>query len=195
MPVYSSIAFDFSRKTARLLLFSVVLLCFLLEVSAQTPGSDMRVSGIKAMAFFETTGAFSTDLVPMPEHSLWNIGLGGGSLGYPSSSTFVVVEVTADETANSQGRRLEFTARYKAENKCWEDREGITDCTLRQMVVIRRLSITIYPGIPPDRANSKYYAGFWLYHTGCQPVALSARIVGQRRALTVRKKIYFACGE
>jgi hypothetical protein len=195
MPVHSSIAFDFSRKMARFLLFSGFLLCFSTKATAQTPTPDIRVSGIKAMAFFETTGAFSTDLVPLPEHSLWNIGLDGGSLGYPSSSTFVVVEVTADETANFQGRRLEFTARYKAENKCWEDRERITDCTLRPIVVIRRLSITIYPGLPPDRANKKYYAGFWLYHTGCQPVALSARIVGQRRALTVRKKIYFACGE
>jgi hypothetical protein len=39
----------------------------------------------------------------------------------------------------------------------------------------------------------KFFAAFWLYETGCHPVELTARIVGQRGSL--RKTVKFGCGE
>jgi hypothetical protein len=45
------------------------------------------------------------------------------------------------------------------------------------------------------RENGKYMAGFWLYEAGCHPVRLSARIIGQREASTMKRIIKFGCGE
>jgi hypothetical protein len=42
-------------------------------------------------------------------------------------------------------------------------------------------------------SNNNFFAGFWLYETGCHPVELTARIVGQKRRL--RKTINLRCGE
>jgi hypothetical protein len=96
-----------------------------------------------------------------------------------STSVLVVVEVSGE--GNSEGR-LEFTARY------------IPFTRASKEIVVRRVvpvNISIKSGAKPDH----HFAGFWLYETGCNPVKLSARILGQRRTATVRKVIKFDCGE
>jgi hypothetical protein len=42
-------------------------------------------------------------------------------------------------------------------------------------------------------SDEKFFGGFWLYETGCHPVTLTARIVGQKQ--TLRKTINMRCGE
>jgi hypothetical protein len=43
--------------------------------------------------------------------------------------------------------------------------------------------------------RDNYHAGFWLYETGCNPVELSARIIGSREAPATKRLIKFGCGE
>jgi hypothetical protein len=82
---------------------------------------------------------------------------------------------------NSEGR-LEFIARHIPFTR-----------SSKEIVVTRvvPVNISIKAGAKPDH----HFAGFWLYETGCNPVKLSARILGQRRTATVRKVIKFDCGE
>lgn len=40
-----------------------------------------------------------------------------------------------------------------------------------------------------------YYVGFWLYDTGCEPVELIIKLVGEGRGQVVTKTIPFQCGE
>jgi hypothetical protein len=42
-------------------------------------------------------------------------------------------------------------------------------------------------------SENKFFAGFWLYETGCHPVELTARVVGQKQRM--RKTINLRCGE
>jgi hypothetical protein len=42
-------------------------------------------------------------------------------------------------------------------------------------------------------SENKFFAGFWLYETGCHPVELTARIVGLKQRL--QKTINLRCGE
>ena len=96
-----------------------------------------------------------------------------------SASVLVIVEVSGE---GSSERRLEFTARY------------IPFTRASKEIVVRRVvpvNISIKAGAKPDH----YFVGFWLYETGCNPVKLTARILGQRRTATVRKVIKFDCGE
>ena len=45
------------------------------------------------------------------------------------------------------------------------------------------------------REQGKYIAGFWLNDTGCHPVSLQARIIGQRGASVMKRVISFGFGE
>jgi len=97
-----------------------------------------------------------------------------------SRSVFAVVEVVGSALSNPE-RKVEFVARYIP----W-DRE-------KRAVVVRRI-VTVR--IPVKVGNTdKFYAGFWLYETGCNPVKLTARIIGPGETATARKVIKFGCGE
>ena len=43
--------------------------------------------------------------------------------------------------------------------------------------------------------DGKFYAGFWLYDTGRQPIKISARILGPAQPSSMSKTMPFKCGE
>lgn len=145
--------------------------------SSEKATNQLRVAAIKAMLFYETNGNFSQDVFN-GSVNLWNTVIEGASREGASSSMLVVVEVQASGAGvTPTGRSVELTARYR-----------IADVSGRGKPASFRKTMKINVG-----SENKFFAGFWLYDTGCHPVELTARIVGQRG--TVRKTINLRCGE
>ncbi len=156
-------------------LFIVLLaLAANLEVRAVRPVSTAppyKISAIKAMLFYDGKGTFSRDVLAKPDFTFWNtiIGEGGGS-----NSTLVLVEVTGNPSPNepSPARKVEFTAVASG-----------------KILLKRTTDINLFGD------SGKFYAAFWLYDTGCQPIKITARITGQSQPSSMSKTIPFACGE
>jgi hypothetical protein len=132
-----------------------------------------KITAIKAMLFYDGKGTFSDDILTQPDLALWNTVIGEGSAGSPSNSTLVLVEVSGqyDPDKATLNRKVAFTA------------------TAAKKVMLQRMA-DIYIG-----KDGKFYAAFWLYDTGCEPIKLSARIVGQSQPSAMTKTIPFKCGE
>lgn len=133
--------------------------------------SAFKITAIQAKLFFDQRGTFSEDVLSGENKSLWNVGVSGGSAGGLSTSTLVLVEITG-KPWDVLGRNVEFIAR------------GPRRMLLRKIVEVGSLG-----------EEGKFYAAFWLTGTGCDPVRLSARIIGQSPALAMKKTIDFRCGE
>lgn len=132
-----------------------------------------RITAIKAMLFYDGTGTFSRDVLAKPDFSFWNTIIGEGDAESPSNSTLVLIEVGGNPSPNeaAPSRKVEFTA-----------------ATPRGVLLKRASHIGLF-------ANGKYYSAFWLYDTGCQPIKITARILGQANASTMTRSIPFSCGE
>ena len=164
---------------ARPKLFSLLLLLLLASLSvesaaqtrtqSQTPA--FKITAIQAKLFFDQRGTFSEDVLSGENKSLWNVGISGGSAGGLSTSTLVLVEITG-KPWDVVGRNVEFIAR------------GPRRTLMRRVTEVGSLG-----------EEGKFYAAFWLTDTGCAPVRLSARIIGQSPALAMKKTIDFRCGE
>ena len=155
---------------------TTVFVCVLSAVaSAQAPA--FKISGIKAMLFYEQNGTFSKDILADPNISLWNTIIGEGSSGGASSATLVMVEVTGKAGAYETTRKVEMTATFSGTGK-------------NVHPPVKRTSEI---GILSDKG--RFYVPLWLYDTGCSHVTISARIIGQRQAPSVQKTIKFECGE
>jgi hypothetical protein len=162
------------------------LVCLLLFVAVRSQAQfeeppnrpmDLRITAMRAMLFFENTGSFSPDVFTN-EVNLWNTVIEGASRDGASESMLVVVEVKADGAGRYPiGRRVQLSARYQIENGTDFGKPAFFNKTMK-------ISIG---------SADKFFAGFWLYGTGCYPVKLSARIVGQQRWL--RQTINLRCGE
>ena len=149
--------------------------------NAQT--NPNKIVSMKAQLFYEDKGTFSPEDAAEDDHGppysppkFWNTPM---HYENRSTSVFVVVEVAGE---GSSERRLEFTARYIPFTR------GSKEIVVRRVVAV---NISTKAGAEPDH----HFVGFWLYETGCNPVKLSARILGQRRTAIVRKVIKFDCGE
>lgn len=176
------------QKTMTLLpRLSIVLLALfaisLAGVSAQQQPrvADYKITSLKAMLFYDNKGTFSPD-VAQPEGEpflvpsiLWNTPIEGASREGASTQVLVTVGVSGEYFAGSM-RKVELTARYKP-------------LEAKREIVVRRV-VEIRIG-----ESGNYVAGFWLDQAGCNPVKLSARIVGQRQPSTMRRIIKFGCGE
>jgi hypothetical protein len=170
------------------LVFLLVLGPLLLCVSAtpkpaRAQTTPFRITTMKALLFYEDKGTFSADAAeddqgpPYVPPKFWNTPM---QYENRSTSTLVVIEVSGDPLRNPQAK-LEFTASYVP----WT-RES------RAILVRRLLPISI-----PIKVGEvdKYYAGVWLYKTGCNPVKLTARVIGGGQGSVARKVIKFGCGE
>lgn len=146
---------------------------------SDTPKRPQRLllGDMQAMLFFENTGKFSPDVFSN-QVNLWNTTIEGASREGASESTLVVVEIRAEGDGwLPRNRKVQLTARYRI-----ADRSGHG----KPAFFTRTMTINI-------GSDYKFFAAFWLYETGCHPVELTARIVGQKGNL--RKKINFGCGE
>lgn len=144
-----------------------------IAVRPASPPPPYKISAIKAMLFYDGKGTFSRDVLAKPDFTFWNTVIGEGDAEGASNSTLVMVEISGNPSPNeaSPPRKIEFTA--VASGK----------------VTLKRASdIGLF-------TDGKFYAGFWLYDTGCQPIKISARIIGQTQPSSMSKTIPFKCGE
>jgi hypothetical protein len=137
----------------------------------------VRIANVTAKLFYDTDGKFSDDVFS-GKVNLWNTVLEGSSRDGSSSAMLVVVEIEAyGDGYPPKQKRVELTAKYRIENGALHGRAA-----------------NFHKIVPFDiRTNGKSFSGFWIYETGCYPLELKARIVGQKTIVT--KKINLRCGE
>jgi hypothetical protein len=157
-----------SQLTAAAL--SVALFCFLHPsiVAAQRVVPPFRIEALKAMLFYAETGTFSADLFGPSAPKLQNVSTGVGQ----ATATLIVVEIAGAPDRYSPNRKVSLTA--TAGNRSL-------------------LTKTLPLGRPSD--DGKFYAAFWLYETGCTPVILKTRIIGQTQDSALQKMLDFKCGD
>lgn len=133
-----------------------------------------RITAVKAMLFYDGSATFSRDVLAKPDFTFWNTIIGEGDAEAPSNATLILVEVAGNPSPSEAppSRKVELTA------------------TTSHKLLLKR---TVDIGLFGD--GGKFYAAFWLYETGCQPVTLVARILGQAQPSGVTRKIPFECGE
>ncbi|MBK9529849.1 MAG: hypothetical protein IPO41_16400 [Acidobacteria bacterium] len=137
----------------------------------------VRIANVTAKLFYDTDGKFSDDVFS-GKVNLWNTVLEGSSRDGSSSAMLIVVEIEAYGDGNPpKQKQVELTAKYRIANGTLQGRAA-----------------NFHKIVPADiRTNGKSFSGFWIYETGCYPLELKARIVGQKNVLT--KKINLGCGE
>jgi hypothetical protein len=138
------------------------------SVGVQRPAPPFRITALKAMLFYGQTGKFSPDLFGSSAPTLQNVRTGEGQ----ATATLVVIEITGRPDTYAPTRKIAFTATAGGR-------------TL--------LTKTLELGRPGE--DGKFHTAFWLYDTGCTPIMLKARIVGQTEESTVQKTINFRCGD
>ncbi len=145
----------------------------------QVPGRSqkVRIANVIAKLFYDTDSKFSDDVFS-GKVNLWNTVLEGASREGSSSAMFVIVEIEAYGDGDSpKPKKVELSTKYRIENG-----------------TLRGRAANFHKIVPADiRTNGKAFSGFWLYETGCYPVELKARIVGQKTVIA--KTINLRCGE
>ena len=147
-------------------------LALVLGRPAGQPTPPYRVAAIQARLFYSDRGTLSRDILQPPLPVLWNTIIGEGQSGGASSAVLVTVEVRGTPGTFEPDRKVELTV-----------------TTGRETVLRRALSLAVL-----DTAG-RTFAGFWLYETGCRPLRLSARLLGQSASAARTASIPFACGE
>ncbi len=140
--------------------------------SAQTKVAP-KITAIRAQLFYDAKGTFSDDILAQKDLALWNTIIGEGSSGGASTSTFVIVEIS--------GRHLPVGATTVE----------ITATGKKNRLIQRKvMAVDIYD------ERTKFFAPLWLYDTGCEPINISAHLIGKGAPATVvTKRIPFECGE
>jgi len=165
-----------------LFLLLMVSVCLNLTVSAQTRTPPYKITAIKAMLFYDGKGTFSRDVLAKPDFTFWNTIIGEGDAEGPSNSTLVLVEVTGKPDSDEPLRKIEFTASYQ-----YYIRQVARTVSIKRAVEIGSIGSFDKP--------DKSYIAFWLNNTGCYPIKITARIIGQAQPSTMSKTIPFGCGE
>lgn len=158
-----------AHRGVAVLLAAILLGLFSVALAGvQLPVPAFRITALRAMLFYGQSGAFSPDVFGPSAPTLQNVRTGVGQ----SSATFIVIEITGRADSYVPTRKIEFTA--------MAEKRSLLNKTLE----LGRFG-----------EDGKIHAGFWLYDTGCVPVVLKARIVGQADASLVQKTINFKCGD
>ena len=166
---------DRSSRLLTALFMGLIIFAANLDGIARAPATPpYKITAIKAKLFYDGSATFSRDVLAKPDFAFWNTIIGEGDAEGPSNSTLVLVEVSGRPSLNEPppSRRVEFTA-----------------ISSGKVLINRNTDIGLFG------ENGKFYAAFWLYETGCQPIKISARIVGQPQPSSLTKTIPFACGE
>jgi hypothetical protein len=137
--------------------------------------SPYQIAAMRAMLFYSDSGTFSPDLLSYRGLvNLWNVPANqrlDHEIGGPSNATLVMIEVRGPIESYDPGRRVDFRA------------------ISGKKVLLHRAS-DIYLS-----ARGVGYVAFWLQGTGCEPIQLSARLIGQAEASMHSATIPFRCGE
>jgi hypothetical protein len=145
------------------------------EGGGQRPGA-YRISAVQAKLFYDQSGTFSPDV--LKGFRLWNAIIGEGDAREPSSATLVLVEVSGKPGAYEPSRKVEITAVRKGTGR------RSRPSSVRKVVETGILS-----------SKGRWVAPLWLDGTGCDPVTIRARLLGQGASASVTRTIEFQCGE
>jgi hypothetical protein len=161
--------------TLRFLLLALV--GTVLSPSTPSPTSQSvapyQITDVRVQLFYSREGTFSGNLVGTPNmNSLWNTVIGAGQGGGASSATLVVVEVSGQPNSYAGKSSVDLAVRGE-----------------KKEVLHRRQRLDVLSG------KGKGYIGFWLYDTGCEPLRVSAKLVGKTKSSPVNVEIPFRCGE
>ncbi len=149
----------------------LLVLFFVAPFIVRAESASYKIASVKAYLFYNHSGSFSENVIDNPDFVFWNAIIGEGSAKEPSDAVFVDVEIEGPPGS------------YESRNIQLEVSEA------GQAVLKKSLDI----GILSDEGS--YHAGFWLYETGCAPVKLIVKILGQDEEEKIVKEIPFACGE
>jgi hypothetical protein len=158
-----------ARFAARLAATGIVAaICPLAAVQAA------QVEALEVRLFLQDSGTFSAPIAESAE--LWNVIIGNYNDDdtRPSSSTFVRVQVSGP--SGSYNGRDFVTLIVVA---------SVHGRRVRQNVFRKQLGVFGKTG--------KQYVGFWLPNTGCEELALVARVSSDSRS--IRATVPFVCGE
>lgn len=155
--------------TAALTAAAIAAAC---PASAQD-AAPATITDIRAQLYYERTGTFSEDVISEAGFVFWNTIIGEGEAADASSFTLVTAEVAGRNVPFGEVS-VELVARTA-------DGEELGAASAL---------VTIYD------AATTFYAPLLLADTGCRPVAITARLVGEGVDPTpVSETIPFRCGE
>lgn len=151
--------------------------CVAGETKKEVP--PYKIAAIKAYLYFYQKGTFSENIIDNPSYgrgSLWNTIIGDGSVGSnaigPSEDTMIVVDIVGNPRDFDPKRKLSFVAMESGKVK------------------MERIATTHL-----FNETGHFLVAFWLYDTGCKPIVLAAKLLGQSTESKLEKKIDFECGE
>jgi hypothetical protein len=155
-----------------LFLTSVILAGASTPLLAQS-APPYRITDVRAHLFYSGEGTLSGNLIGSKGiGSLWNTIIGEGGSGGASSATLIIVEISGKPGSYGGRSSVELAVR------------GSTKEVFRRTQQLDVLS-----------DKGKAYVGFWLYGTGCDPLRISARLVGSSKSNASTIEIPFHCGE
>jgi hypothetical protein len=138
------------------------------------------LQSVHPFLFFNDSGGFSASI---PENApLWNTVIGEGWAGQSSDSTLVRVAVAGAAGSYAPRRSIRLVVR-KA--------KPLGDGRYQPGVAIE--ARTTHLAVLTSRSRTT--VGFWISHTGCQPLLLAATLLGQTPTQTITRVVPFACGE
>lgn len=143
----------------------------------------LSVTGLQGRLFHEATGKFSEDVLNDPNVVLWNVPIRSPAAGGPSSSVLVLVEFSGSGERADPRRRVELRVRYRSSETSADGKKPVGNTELVELLA---------PGRLGDDGHG--FAAFVIHGTGCAPVHLAARVVGDV-AKPVERTIEFKCGE
>ena len=144
-------------------------------LAAEPEVTPYAITDVKAYLYFNHKDTLSKDISNEQKGALWNTIIGEGLAGSPSRATLVVVEISGKPEAYEGKRRVEVTVQERG-------KKVVTK--LKQKFPIGGIS-----------KDGKYFAPFLVYDTGCLPLKISAKLVGQSDETLKEKLIQFECGE
>src|SRR5438552_2628092 len=77
-------------------IFIGLLMLSAIPARSVSPPAPYKISGIKAMLFYDGKGTFSRDVLAKPDFSFWNTIIGEGDAEGPSNSTLVLIEISGN---------------------------------------------------------------------------------------------------
>ena len=157
-----------AKSTTPVLFLLLALTSIESTAAAQDKKGALQIKSMQAKLFMMRDGTFGEDLIGSGQASIvWNVGV-----NYTADTFLVIVEVTGPPENREPLPTLVFTA-----------------------ATGRRVFLNQTARIFNTIGDGTYYAAFLVPTTGCDPIKVTARIQGQRKAATMSKLINFQCGE
>ena len=144
----------------------------LLPFDATAQGPRFAVTGIEAKLFYSNSGRFSANILDNPKIVLHNAIIGEGGVEGPSDNTLLIVRIQGPARGELEGLRLRMVATTSEDT--------LTD---------REIDV----GSMNTAGN--YYAAYWLYDTGCEPVTVVAQLTHGSETQRKIAVIPFQCSE